>query len=162
MVIDRNVVALKEEVTVELHLLTCNTRTLCYGSSYSLTVSKCQCVNLVKSLSLSCYGSVKDILCQLNVVSIVGNEVSLTLQCYHSRETVLALYEYTTVRSLTVATLCSDSLSTLAENLFCTVHIAVSLCQCLLYVSKTCASHGTQSLDAFHCYSHCIKVFFKL
>ena len=80
-------------------------------------------------------------------VGTVGNEVGLALQSEHSCEAVNALYEYTTIRCLTVATLSSDSQATLTEQLLSLVEVALSLGQSLLYVSQTSAGHCAKLLD---------------
>jgi len=99
----------------------------------------------VGSLCSDC--CVEDGLCECDEVSTISHEVGLTLECEHGSEAIHLLYEYTTIRCLTVATLGSDSEATLAEELLGLVEVALGLGQCLLYVGETSAGHSAKLLD---------------
>ena len=146
VVVNLYVVTLESQVAVELHLLTGDTRTLCNSLLSGLTVDVESFYSLEVG-SLSSDGCIKDALGQCDEVSTVSHEVGLALQSQHSSEAIYALYEYTTIRSLTVATLSSDSEATLTEELLGLIKVALSLCQCLLYVSKTSTGHSAKLLD---------------
>ena len=146
VVVNLHVVTLEGEVAVELHLLTSDTRALCDSVLSALTVDV-ESLHSLEVLGLSGDGSVEDALCQGDEVSTVSHEVGLALQGEHSSEAVHALYEYTTIGSLTVATLSSDSEATLTKELLGLVEVALSLGQSLLYVSQTSAGHCAKLLD---------------
>ena len=161
VVVSLDVLTCDCEVAVELHLLTCYARTLSNRSLYRETVRECESLNSVEVCSLSSNSSVENLLSELDIVSVVSNEVCLTLEGDDSSETVTNLSEYTTVCCLTVSTLCSDSLTLLTEDILSLIHIALSLCESLLYISKSCASHSAELLDGFHCNSHIVSLGFK-
>ena len=149
VVINLDVLTLENVVAIKLHLLASDTRTLC-NSSLNVSLAKLKSLNLVKSLSLSCDSSVEDILCQLDEVGTISNEVGLALKSDHSSKIAFLLNKNTTVRSLTVRTLSSNSESTLTEQLLCLIEIAFSLSESLLNVSKTSTCHGAKLLDIFN------------
>ena len=76
--------------------------------------------------------------------------VSFALQGDDSGEAVTYLCKHTAVRCLAVCTLCGDSLTFLAQDILCLVHITLSLCESLLYISEAGTCHGAQLLDVFH------------
>ncbi len=80
-------------------------------------------------------------------VLVFSNEVGLALHANDSAEVVFYLCEYATFRSLTVATLSSDSLSALAQKVLSNFEIAVSLFQGFLDVHHTCAGDVAQFFD---------------
>ena len=140
------VLTLESQVAVELHLLTGDTRTLCDSLLSGLTVDG----EVLDSLDVGSLGSdccVEDSLCECDEVGTISHEVGLTLECEHGSEAIHLLYEYTTIRCLTVATLGSDSEATLAEELLGLVEVALGLGQCLLYVGETSAGHSAKLLD---------------
>ena len=165
MVVNLHIVTLDEVIAVKLHLLTGDTRACDNSVLHLCTVGDGQFLNLVKALGLCCNSSVEDVLSQLDVVSTVGNEVSLALESHDSSEAVNSLNENTTVRSLAVRTLGSDSLSLLTDNLHCLVEVTLCVSECLLHISEAGTGHGAQLLDVFHIWfvSHnCLYTYFSL
>ena len=146
VVVHLDVVTFEYEVAVQLHLLTGDTRTLRNSLLGSLTVDV-ESLYSLDVLALVGDGSVQDALSQSDEVSTIGHEVGLALQGEHSSEAVHLLYEYTTIRCLTVATLGSDSQATLTEQFLSLVEVALSLGQSLLYVSQTSTCHSAKLLD---------------
>jgi len=146
VVVDLHVLTLEHEVSVELHLLTSDTRTLCDSLLGGLTVDV-EGFHGLQIFALGCDGSVEDGLGQGDEVGTVGHEVGLALQGEGSGKAVDSLYEYTTIGSLTVATLGSDGQSTLAEQLLGLVEVALGLGQGLLHVGQTSACHSAKLLD---------------
>ena len=146
VVVNLDVVTLECQVAVELHLLTSDTRTLGNSLLSGLTVDV-ECLHSLDVSSLGSDSSIEDALCQSDEVGTVGHEVGLALQGEHSCKAIHLLYEYTTIRSLTVATLSSDSEATLTEKLLGLIEVALSLCQSLLYVSQTSTCHCAKLLD---------------
>ena len=154
VVVGVDVLALKHVVAVELHLLTDNARATCHSLGNLQTISQCQLLHLIEGLSLSSDGSVEDVLCQLDIVSTVGHEVGLALQCDHGSEAIDVLHQHAAVGCGTVRTLCSDSQTTLANELYGLVNITISLGQSLLAVFHACTGHSAELLDVFNCNSH--------
>ncbi len=160
VIVYRYVLTLQEVVAIKLHLLTGNTRAMLYSSLSVIAVSELKSLNLVKVLALVSDSSVKDFLNHCDEVFTSSNEVSLTLNSNHCCEIVYLLYEDTTIRSLTVRTLCSDSKTTLTNELDCLINITISLSQRFLTVSKTSTCHLTKLLDISYRYSHNIVSLF--
>ena len=102
VVVHLDVIALKDVVSVELHLLARDARTLCDGILNSRSVGKSKSLHLVESVRLGSYGSVEYVACQLDEVGSVSHEVGLALQCHDSCEAVHLLHEHTSVGCLTV------------------------------------------------------------
>ena len=146
VVVDLNVVALKGQVAVELHLLTGNTRTLCHSLLSLLTVDF-QFLHLVEGLALGSHSGVEDALSQGNEICAVSHEVGLALQGNHSSKAVHFLHEHTTVGGLAVRALGSDGQSALAEQFLSAVEIAFSLGKCLLHIGQTSTGHSAKLFD---------------
>ena len=146
VVVNLDVLTFECQVAVKLHLLTSDTRALCHSllSGLTIDVERLYSLNI---LSLSSDSSVEDALSQSDKVGTVGHEVGLALQGEHGSKAINALYEYTTIRSLTVATLSSDSEATLTEELLSLVEVALSLSQSLLNVGQTSTGHCAKLLD---------------
>ena len=150
VVVHLDVLTLESQVTVELHLLTSDTRAVCHSVLNLLSVGQCQLFHLVEALALIGNSSVENALSQGDEVSTVSHEVGLALQGDHSGKAVYRLHENTTVRCFTVATLSSNSQTTLAQQFLSLCEVALCLCQSLLHVGQTCTSHGTQLFDIFN------------
>ena len=147
MVVHLNVLTFESQVTIEFHLLTSDTRALSHSVLHLLTVGQCEFLHLFEVLSLGSDSCIEDALSQCDEVSTISHEVSFTLQGDHSGKIALFLHQNTTVRSLTVAALCSNGQSTLTEQFLSLVEVALSLGQSLFYVSQTCAGHSAKLLD---------------
>ena len=160
MVVSSNCSAFQNHVTIQLHLFTSDTGSVCYSLSYSsITHRKSQ--NFFQSLALVSYSSVQNILSQFHEVSILSNKVSFALQSDDSTETFFYFYQNTTFRSLTVRTFCSNCLSFFADDLHCFVEIAFSISQRIFAVHHTSTGHFAELGYISHCYSHNIFYILK-
>ena len=160
VVVDFNVVAFENQITIQLHLLTGNTRALGHSVLNLLSVSQREFLHSLKVFALVGDGCVKDGLRQCNEVSTISHEVGLTLQGNHSSKTFNALNEYTTIGGLTVATLGSDGQTALAEQFLGLVEVALCLGQCLFHVGQTSTGHSAELLDIIN--RNCHFVFYSL
>ena len=150
VVVNRDVVSLKEVVAIYLHLLSGDTRTVLNSCCSVVTISQLERFNFVKRLAFCSNCRIKNILSELYEVLTGSHKVGLTLHSNHCCETWNTLNEYATVRSFTVRTLCSNSQTTITEQVFRLVEIAFSLCKSLLYVSQTSTGHTAKLLDIFY------------
>ncbi len=147
VIVDGDIVALDEVVTIDFHLLTGDTRAAFYSGLCVVAVSECQSLNLIEVLRALLDDSIEDLLYQGDEVLTSGNEVGLALHGNHCCEARNFLYEHNAIAGLTVGTLSGDGQTTLAENLLSLWEVAVSLCKCLFDISKTCTGHCTQFFD---------------
>ncbi|EJW98381.1 hypothetical protein EVA_13512 [gut metagenome] len=153
VVVACDVVAFNNHITVKFHLFTSDTATINNSISYC-ELTHWESLNFVQSLALVSNSCIKDILSELNKVSILSNEVSFTLEGDNSTKAIFSLYKYATFSCFTIRTLSSDSLTLLADDFDSGFDIAICFCKSLLTVTKTCASHNAQLLDFFHSYCH--------
>ena len=133
-------------IVSQLHLLTRYAgalgNDLCYGE-----VTDLQSSQLVLGLHFVIHCSVQDQLNHTYEVFVLSHEVGLALHAYDSAEAVFSFCQNATLGSLTVATLCSDCLTTLAEQVLSYLKISVSLFQSLLHVHHTGTGDVTQFLN---------------
>ena len=97
VVINRDVISLKEVITVYLHLLSSDTRTVLNCRSCVVTISQLECLNLIKSLAFCSNCCIKYFLCELYKVFTCSHKVGLTLNSYHGSKAWNALNEDTTI-----------------------------------------------------------------
>ena len=152
VVVGSYVLALDNAVAVQLHLLAGDTATS-DNSVLDGAVAHGQSLNLVQSLATCSNCSVQNLAGQSHEISVGSNEVGLALQGDDSSKAILSLYQYATLGSLAVATLCGNSSTLLAEVCYCTVHI-LALSQSLLTVGQTSTGHLAELLDVSHCNFH--------
>ena len=158
MVISSDSRTFQSHIAIQFHFFACDTASICYSLSNS-SVTHRKSLNFFQSLTLICYCSIQNILSQLNKVSVLSNEVSLAFQSDYSAKAIGNLYKYTTFRSFTIRTFCSNCLSLFTNNLHCTVEIAISFSQRILTVHHTSSGHFAQLGYISHCYSHNIFLF---
>ena len=140
-------------VSAEFHLLAC----LAYFVGDEVCDSAAvdgDVLHLVQALGGSEQGRFKYFLGQGAERLVVGDEVCLALQGYHSGKTFLGAGEYATLGSLAVFTLGGHGLAFLADNLDGCLQVAVGLCQGVLAVHHACAGHLAQFLYIFNRYCH--------
>ena len=146
VVVSVNYRSLEASVVSELHLLTRNAGALGDDLSYG-EVTDLEVLELLLGTYFVIQSSVKDEFNHTYEVLVLSYEVGLALHANDSAEVVFYFSEYATFRSLTVATFCCDSLSTLAEQVLRYLKIAVSLFESLLYVHHTCTGNIAQFFD---------------
>ena len=149
VVVNGNVVAFDEGVTIELHLLARDTAACNDCISDGVAVHG-ECAYLFKALALVSHSSVEDFLSELHEVSVLSNEVGFALEGDDSAEAFTSLAEYATLSSVAVGALGGYCLTTLTDEFDSGFDIAFGLGEGLLAIAKTCASHAAQLLDIFH------------
>ena len=153
VIINSSAYTFYSHVTIQFHLLTCDTATVSHCILYS-TVTHRQCFYFVQSSAFISHSKIKNILSQFHEISILSHKVSFTLQSNDNSTVTGSFSQNATFRSFTFRTLSSNSLSFLTDNFHCLVEIAFSFSQRVFAIHHTSSGHFAQLGNISHTYSH--------
>ena len=97
VIVNRDVVAYEVVVTIKLHFLTSNTRTLLNSSSGIVTISKLQGLNLIQVGTLSSDSGIQNLSYKSDEILTGSHEVGLALYSYHSGKAGNFLNQHATI-----------------------------------------------------------------
>ena len=145
---------LDELVDTELHLFARDTATLGDVILYATAVSHRSSEELFLRSTLLSLSYFEDRGDKLDEVFVLSDEVRFALDAYHDSIVAFVGSEDAAFFSFVVATLSSDSLTTLTDEFDSLVEVASSFFDSLLDIGETSASEGTELLDVFQQFTH--------